>query len=209
MIAIDDQPIDASFFREGKWLSDFVTPDALEVQSLYAEITHGLHDQISKIEACHWWVASQVKYKQNVSGKLTIGGHTSYQNDLWMSPSLVKIVKIGNCANKAFLMASLLRNEFAAEDVHVVLGNLYNGKPGGHAWTQVRVEGIEYISETTRADVPPMILAVVAERYEEVHLFNDVDSYAIEGKTALEPFSACYSTWLRDYLDWTYIEGKK
>ena len=40
-------------------------------------------------------------------------------------------------------------------------------------------------------------------------LFNDKTAYAIEGKTLMMPMSRCYSTWLKDYLDIAYIEGRK
>jgi hypothetical protein len=89
------------------------------------------------------------------------------------------------------------------------LGNLYNGKAGGHAWVQIRFGNRDYIMESTRPDVQPMVQVEVATRYEPVHVFNDVERYVVEGKTAIEPFSKCYSAWLVDYLDWSYIEGKK
>ncbi|GAH86937.1 unnamed protein product, partial [marine sediment metagenome] len=82
-------------------------------------------------------------------------------------------------------------------------------KPGGHAWVSCKLGGIDYIIETTRADVPALVPASSADRYEAVHLFNDETAYAIEGRTVMEPFTACFSTWLSDYLDWAYIEGRK
>jgi len=118
-------------------------------------------------------------------------------------------ILVHNCANKSFLLASLLRCEFPPQDVHCILGNLYNGKPGGHAWPQIKLNGVEYIMESTRPDVPPLVLASAADRYEEVHQFNDITVYSVEGKTVMEPFAACYSTWLVDYLDFAYIEGRK
>ena len=207
--AIDDQPISATFFHEGKWLSEFITPDALEVKNLFGEITDGITSTENKVRACHRWVANNVKYKQFISGRLWVEGKSSVQKDLWLSPSLVKQVRVGNCANKAFLLTSLLRNELGSNEVYCVLGNLYNGKVGGHAWTQVTLGDRNYICDATNANVQPLVFAAIADRYEPIHYFNDKGATAVEGKTVMEPFTACYSTWLKDYLDFAYIEGRK
>ncbi len=207
--AIDDQPISAAFFGEGKWLTEFITPDAIDVIELHENLTEGLASIQDKIAAMHAMVAGEIKYKKFIQGKLWIDGKSSIQNDLWNSPSVTSRLKVGNCANKAFLMTSLLRRSLPADQVHCVLGNLYNGKVGGHAWVQVTVGGQEYVIETTRADVPAMILAVSAERYEPVHFFNDMSTYSVEGRTVMEPYTACFSSWLSEYLDWAYIEGAK
>jgi len=206
---MDDQPISATFFHEGKWLTEFITPNALEVRRLYADITNGLTLTEEKVKACHNWVANRIRYKQLLTGRLWVEGQTSVQNDLWLSPSLVKQIRVGNCANKAFLLTSLLRNELGQDHVYCVLGNLYNGKAGGHAWTEVNLGGRNFICDATNANVQPLVFASIADRYEPVHYFNDKVTYAVEGKTVLEPFAACYSTWLKDYLHWGYIEGRK
>jgi len=207
IIEIDDQPISATFFGEGRWLTDFITPEAIDIKELHKNLTQGITGLEDRIAALHSWVASQVRYTKFVKGRLSIEGKSSVQEDLWNMPSITARVKVGNCANKAFLMASLLRQDMSSSQVHCVLGNLYNGKAGGHAWVQAKLGGIDYIIEATRADVSPLVLASNADRYEAVHLFNDETSYAIEGKTVMEPMTACYSTWLSDYLNWSYIEG--
>lgn len=209
IISIDNQPISATFFNEGKWLTEFITPDALEVKLLYDELTNGITSTENKVRACHRWVAEQVKYKQFIAGRIWIEGRSSQQRDLWMDPSMVIQTKVGNCANKSFLLTSLLRNELGSNQVYSVLGNLYNGKPGGHAWTQVSLGDRNYISDATNPNTPPMVLSGIVNRYEPVHFFNDKVAYAVEGRTLMEPFTACYSTWLKDYLDWGYIEGRK
>lgn len=208
-IPIDNQPISATFFGEGRWLTDFVTPHAIDVKELYKGLTESIDTVEEKVDAAHKWVASKIKYKRFVQGKLSIEGRTSTQEDLWNMPAVTARVGVGNCANKAFLLASLLRNELSPSQVHCVLGNLYNGKPGGHAWVQVNLGGQEYIVESTQPDVQSLIPTYVADRYEAVHLFNDEGAYAIEGRTVMEPMTECFSTWLRDYLDWAYIEGRK
>jgi len=209
VISIDDQPISATFFHEGRWLTEFVTPDAMEIKELYDQIVKGLPSRRARIEALHEWVAGEVKYKPFIKARLWVEGKSSTNPDVWLSPSLTKQVKIGNCANKSFLLASLLRNELSPGEVHVVLGNLHNGVSGGHAWVQVKLDERAFIVESTRPDVPALVPAAVADRYEAVHFFNDKTAYAIEGRTIMEPFSRCYSTWLKDYLDIAYIEGRK
>jgi hypothetical protein len=206
---VDDQPISSTFYHEGKWLSDFITPSALEVETLHDGLTEGIIDLDKRIANCWYWVAKQVKYKPFISGSMTIECKTSYQNDLWMEPSLTKKVKVGNCANKSFLLTSLIRRDLPSNQVYCVLGNLYNGKAGGHAWVQVKLNGEDYIVESTRSDIPVFVRADVAGRYEAIHFFNDETIFAVPGKTALQPFSRCYSTWLKDYLDWAYIEGER
>ena len=210
LIAIDDQPISATFFGEGKFLTEFITPGNLEVQELHKDIINGIDKLDDRLVALRDWVASNVRYTKFVRGKMWVDGKSSTQNDLWTQPSITSRILVGNCATKSFLLASLVRNELPENSAYCVLGNLYNGKPGGHAWVLVKLNGQEYIMESTRADTPPLVLAGPAtDRYEAVHLFNDKVTYAIEGRTVLEPFTACFSTWLKDYLDFAYIEGRK
>jgi len=204
MEVIDDQPMSASFFGGGQWLTDFITPEALDVRMLAESISEQSNGE-NLIESCRLWVAEKVKYVRFVRGKLFINGKVSIQNDLWNMPSLTAKVKIGNCANKSFLLTSLLRNFLSSEEVFCVLGNLYNGKPGGHAWVEVRQNGQDYVLESTQPNVP-IVQASDLDRYEEVHYFNDRSIFAVPGKTVLTPFAACFSTWLRDYLNWGYIE---
>lgn len=63
--------------------------------------------------------------------------------------------------------------------------------------------------ESTTPAVPPMVPVSAAERYEAVHYFNDKIVLAVFGKTQLEPYTECFSTWLSDYLNWAYIESQK
>lgn len=116
---------------------------------------------------------------------------------------------VHNCAVKSFLLASLLRNELPPDHIYVALGNLYNGKAGGHAWVKLILEEGEYYMESTMPTAPPLVPAVAADRYEAVHYFNDEKVFAVEGRTQLVPFTACYSDWLASYLHWAYIEGNR
>ena len=208
MKAVNDQPISATFFGEGKYLTHFITPDDLEVQKLHEEITQGISDPEERLIALRDWVASEIKYTRFVKGKIWVNGHTSTQQDYWVPPSMTAKVKVGNCATKSFLLTSLLRNELPPSSVHCVLGNLEQpGNKGGHAWVEVLPNGASYIMETTRADIQPMVSSLDADIYESVVYFNDQEVSVIEGRTVLEPFTAVYIEWLKDYLDWKTIGG--
>lgn len=206
VVSIDDQPISATFFGEGNWLSDFITPDEPNILMLWAELTDRVNSLEDKIEAAWSWVANEVKYKNFISATINVEGKTSTQDDYWQTPSQCALTKVGNCANKAFLLTSLLRNALGPDQVHTVLGNLLNSHWAGHAWVEANIHGQPFIVEATRNDVP-MIPADIAERYQPVHYFNDKVIYAVPGRTVMTPFQACFSSWLKDYLDWTYIHG--
>lgn len=207
LIPINDQPIAAGFFGEGRWLTDFITPEASDITGLYNQLTSGLITVEEKATACWEWVANQVKYVRFVKGKIWVNGKWSVQNDLWTYPSMTVQTRVGNCAVKSFLLASLLRNGLESDEVYCTLGNLYNGKPGGHAWVSLKRPEGDYIMESTVSNIPAMVPAAAADRYEPVHHFNDVEVLAVEGRTQLMPMSAFYSTWLSEYLNWAYIEG--
>jgi len=209
-IQIDDQPIASTFFGEGKWLTGFITPDALEVQRLHTELTEGIDNLDDRLIACWDFVADRVRYVKFVKAKLWVGGKSSVQTDYWQTPGQVIRTRIGNCCNKSFLLASLIRQELPPEQVSVVLGNLcQKGNPGGHAWLELNFNSHPYIMESTRGDMRPMVASEVANIYEPVIYFNDKSVSAIEDRTLLTPFSAVYASWLRDYLDWCFIEGAK
>ena len=209
VIPIDDQPISAGFFGEGRWLTSYITPDAQEVQALHKELTEGIADARGRIVACWQWVASQVKYVKLVKSRTWISGKSVVQRDLWTPPEITIKTRIGNCAVKSLLLSSLLRNELPAAQVHCVLGNLYNGKPGGHSWVNLTLGDEDYYMESTMLTAPPLIASRLAERYEAVHYFNDREVLAVPGKTVLVPYTRCYSDWLEDYLNWAYIEGRR
>lgn len=199
-IAIDDQPISATFFGEGRWLTDFITPDAIDIKELHKDLTQGIASLDEKIAAMHNWVASQIRYTRFVKGKLSIEGKSSVQDDLWNLPSITARVKVGNCACKAFLLCSLIRNSLPSNQSHVVLGNLSSDSIGGHAWCLVNQSGNEYILEATRSDMP-IALASRVEIYEPVIVFNDQEASIIEGRVVKEPMGYCCVSWLKDYLD--------
>lgn len=206
-IPVDDQPMSANFFGAGTWLTDYITPDSPDIQILYKEITRNLNGIEEKSIACWDWVANEVKYQPFLRATVNIAGKVAFQEDYWQMPNLCSRTKIGNCANKAFLLTSLLRNHFEANQVYCVFGNLHNGHETGHAWVEAIVNGTDFILESTRNDVP-MVPTAEAPRYEPIHYFNDKTVLVIPGRTEMVPFAACYSDWLRDYLNWRYIEER-
>jgi transglutaminase-like putative cysteine protease len=205
---VNDQPISASLFDETHGLTEYITPNALEIQELHRKITNNILGQNDRINALWQWVASEVDYTPFVKARMSISGRNAAQGDYWAMPGLTARVRIGNCATKSFLLTSLLRNELPADRVYCVLGNLQQpGNKGGHAWVEVHPNGTNYIMESTRGDMPPMVMSQAADIYESVIYFNDQVVSALEGRTVLQPFSAVFVEWLKDYLDWKYIEG--
>lgn len=210
-IEINDQPMSASFFGEGSYLTSYITPDALEIENLHDDITRGIDDLLERAVKSWSWVANNLRYVRFVNATINIAGKVSRQTDYWQMPSQAIRTKVGNCANKSFLLGSLLRRDFTPQQMNVVLGNLYqNGDVGGHAWCEINIDGTHsYIMESTRGDMPPMVASEVADIYEPVIYFNDEMVAAIEGRTVLTPFCSVYADWLKDYLDWAYIGGDK
>lgn len=209
IIKIDDQPIDATFFGEFRRLTDWITPDALEVQELYSQLTDGIVDIRDKITACWKWVGGQIRYVEFVKGKLCIAGQCFSQNDLWQDPSMVINTRVGNCANAAMLLTSLVRNGLSEKQAYCVLGNLYSPKPGGHAWVKVTIDGEDYILEATTNKAPGLVSESAADLYEPVHYFNDGEVLAVEGRTQMIPYAEAYSEWLSDYLHFAYIKRRE
>ncbi len=209
MEIIDNQPMNANFYKEGRWLTNYVTPNELEVQHLFQTLTKGVTGD-ERLEVCWRWVATQLRYYPTIQAQIEVMGKISYQKDYWMPADMAIKTRVGNCAVKSFLLASLLRNELEPKQVYCVLGNLLGGPiPGGHAWVVVILNGQEYIMESTRSDVQPFIPSEAAGRYEAVHYFNDYETYAVPGKTVMYPIGFAASGWLKDYLDWSYINRKK
>ena len=95
-IEIDDQPISATFFGEGKWLSDFITPDEPDIVMLHKQLASGI-DKGDAIVSCWDWVANEVKYKNFIQAEIRIEGRTSYQDDFWQSPSVCSKTHVGLC----------------------------------------------------------------------------------------------------------------
>ena len=206
VIAIDNQPVAATFFGAGSWLTDFVTPDNPDVEMLWEDVTKGINGRTERTIAAWDWVANEVKYKPFIRATVSVEGKSSAQADYWQTPAMCMRTHVGNCVNKAFLLTSLLRREYPQNEVYCVLGNLHNGVVSGHAWVEATIDGITYIVESTRNDVP-LLEVSKGDRYEPVHYINDKELYAVPGRTVMTPYHNAYSGWLKDYLDWAYIHG--
>jgi len=209
-IPIDNQPIgEATLFYEDKWLGEWVTPNNLEVQTEYEKLTQGLTDPWDRVLACFNRVLA-IPYTEAVKVKVSVDGIVIAQKDAWLEPGQALMRYIDsrgkerpiklNCANRSFLLASLLRQEYPPDRVWVVLGNLRMDGLGGHAWVMLR-NGQDYILETTSPDIRYPI-AADSPAHEDVIYFNDKEVRAIPDRQIREPFSRCWChPLLEDYLD--------
>jgi len=209
-VPIDDQPIkEATLFFNDKWLREWVTPDNLQVQDEYQKLTNGLADPSDRVLACFNRVLS-VPYTEAVKVKVSVDGITITQNDAWLEPGQALMTYVDargkkrpiklNCANRSFLLASLLRQEYPPDKVWVVLGNLNMDGLGGHAWVMLRSDQ-DYILETTSPNIRYPISAD-SPAHEDIIYFNDKEVRAIPDRKIREPFSKCWChPLLEDYLD--------
>jgi len=198
----DNQPIQASILKERRLLTSWITPDSLEVQNKYDQLTSGLSSVEDKVKSCLRF-ASDIPYVQFVKVSANVAGKTFVQPDAWLSPSEAIFSPRLNCANKTFLLTSLLRQELPAENVWACLGNLNSDHQDGHGWTYIRLSK-DYILETTNPGVRDKLIPIetVGNLYEDVIYFNDVEVKAVPEKQVREPFSSCYRClpFLQDYL---------
>jgi len=198
-LPINDQPIsEATLFDESRWLSEWVTPDNLEIRTEYEGLTEGLTDSWNKVMACFNRVLD-IPYTEAVKVKIYVDGRTFVQKDAWLDPGQALRAPKLNCANRSFLLASLLRQQYLPDKVWVVLGNLNLDGLGGHAWVLLRANQ-DYILETTS----PKIRAPIthSDAHEEVIFFNDKEVRAVPERQIKEPFSKCWChPLLEDYLD--------
>jgi len=198
-LPIDDQPINgATLLGEDRWLSEWITPDNLEIQLEYERLTQKLTEPKDRVLACFNRVLS-IPYTEAVKAKVNIDGRTFVQKDVWLDPAQALKARKLNCANRSFLLASLLRQEFPPDKVWVVLGNLRLDGLGGHAWVVFRGDR-DYILETTSPRIRVPITN--SDVHEEVIFFNDQEVRAIPHRSVEEPFSKCWChPLLEDYLD--------
>jgi hypothetical protein len=207
-IPSSDQPIggehgSATLFGEPKWLVEWVTPRDLSVQEKYEQLTSGLSSLDDKIMACLRYVC-EFPYTRFVRVETRVGGKTFVQNDAWLPPSQAMEAPKINCANRAFILASLLRQELPADDVWVVMGNINVDGQDGHAWDMIKQYGQQYILDPTNRSINARPVPISwASSYEDVLYFNDFEVKAIPERRVREPFTACYYCipFLNDYVD--------
>lgn len=180
LLKADNQPIDTRF-GDATWITDFVTPNNPDVILKYHELTQGLTSPDDIIISLWHYVASK-PYVPLVPSKLLVGGKVLAQEDTWFFPAEAMKVGALNCANKAFLMTSLLKNYLRGPgDAYCVVGDLVLGDVGSHAWVEVRRGGKQYIIETTQANIRyALIPKEVAGAYEAKLYFDDKFVYRVD-----------------------------
>lgn len=203
----DNQPIGgkhsaATIMGESKLLTDWIDPASIQVQNTYDKITSGLQSPEDKIKACLGYV-SGIPYVQFVRVSTNVAGKTFVQPDAWLSPAEDIFAPRLNCANKTFLLTSLLRQELPSENVWACLGNLNSDHQGAHAFGYIRLDK-DYILETTNPKVRDKFIPIeaVGNLYEDVLYVSDKEIRAIPEKRVREPFSGCYQClpFLESYL---------
>ena len=205
-VPTDDQPIgghggSATLLGESKWLTEWITPNALDIQATYRALTEGLRTRGERVMEILGFIADY-RYTRFVKVAGSVAGKRFVQYDAWLEPASALRAPALNCANRSFALTSLLRCELSSEEVFCVLGNLHMEGQGGHAWVMVR-NGHDYILESTSPRVRSRPIRIEdAEPYEAVVFFNDAGVRMVPGVEVLEPFSACFCVpWLEDYLD--------
>lgn len=206
-IPCPNQPIggehsSATLFGESKWLGEWVTPHDLTIQETYERVTAGLSSLEDKIIASLKYVCG-FPYKRFISVETRVDNRSFVQKDAWLSPAQATQSPKLNCANRAFLLASLLRQEMPPEDVWVAMGNLNVDGQDGHAWDMIKLYGEQYMLEPTSSKVEASLIPIdLASTYEDVLYFNDFEVRAIPERKVREPFSSCYYClpFLSDYV---------
>lgn len=72
-------------------------------------------------------------------------------------PMDVAVKGQSNCVGKAALLTSILRDRYSSDEVYMVVGQFKSpssGLDGGHAWVNIKRDGIWYVMESTS---PPPI----------------------------------------------------
>jgi len=184
LIIADNQPIDARF-GDSVWLTSFITPRNPDVRLKYLEITNGIVSTNDKIDAL-WRYVAEFKYRPVIASTLVAGNRRLHQNDTWFFPAEAMLIEQLNCANRSFLLASLLKNELPVRgQVYCVMGTLANNGAGSHAWVQAQIDGRLYILEATITDKARAIIPVAClDIYKGEVYFDEETVYTTEGVDA-------------------------
>jgi hypothetical protein len=202
MQRIADQPITARF-GETNYLTSWITPNNPSVLLKYNELRgKSMGESIWNL----WQYVSNLPYKAIIPSTLKVPGCTFEQEDTWFYPGETIQILVSNCANKAFLLASLLKNlDSTPGNIYCVLGQLQT--MGNHAWVQMKVDGTDYYLETTTPDLQKALITIVPERpYVPLVYFDECDVYITDNQadwpTILNgPFAEPEAIdWLEDYL---------
>ena len=204
LIVADNQPIDARF-GDSVWLTSFITPDNPDIRLKYLEITDGLFITRDRVDAL-WRYVAEFRYKSVISSTLTTQGRKLYQEDTWFFPAEAMLLPQLNCANRSFLLTSLLKNEFPVRgQVYCVMGVLTNNGVGNHAWVEAKLDGQRYILEATITDKGRAIIPASAlDIYQGEVYFDEEDVFTEAGADVAsvinQRFGVCAIPFLETYL---------
>jgi len=205
MIRVDNQPIE-SRFGDSIWITDLITPDNPSISLLHKQLTNNQMTQENRIRNL-WGYVSNLPYKQTVQSRLVAGGKVFKQNDTWFYPSETISIKESNCANKSFLLTSLLKKDYSnLGEIYCVMGFLHLGEIGAHAWVEMNRGDERYIIETTQPSLKRILIpADAAGAYEPLVYFDESSVYTSGrsvniNQTLSAPFGICAVPFLADYI---------
>ncbi len=114
---------------------------------------------------------------------------------------------VHNCANKSFVLTSLLKNYFSAPgQVYCAVGNISLDGIGSHAWVELNNNGIPYILETTQPNISrALIPKYLASAYKGMVYFDQENVYTTDEKVSVAKvlsshFGVCAIPFLETYL---------
>lgn len=205
LVTADNQPI-SSRFGEAIWLTDLITPTNPDIMLKYQELTKGLESAEDRIIAL-WRYVANLPYRATVKSRLTVNGRSIGQSDTWFYPAETIQVRFSNCANRSFLLTSLVKNELLSPgDVHCVLGYINLDNIGAHGWVELNLSGSSYILETTQPNLERVFIPVsLVTVYDPVIYFDENRVYTLGNgvdiaKVINARFGLCAIHYLRDYL---------
>lgn len=205
LIKVDNQPIDTRF-GDAVWITDFISPNNPDVMLKFRELTKGLSDP-NDIAIALWQYVSRQPYVPFMASSLTAAGKTIRQPDTWFYPAESIHLAKGNCANKSFVLASLLKNRFREPgQVYCVVGNITLDGIGAHAWVEINSGGYAYIMETTHPDISQALIpAHLIDAYDAKVYFDDNNVYTADekvdaGQVFQSHFGMCAVSFLDTYL---------
>jgi len=206
LVKADDQPIISRPFHDSVWLTSFITPQNPDVLLKYQELIEGIQNSRDRVIAL-WQYVANMRYQPTVSARVSLNGNVIAEPDTWLFPSETMQVNVANCANRSFLLASLLKNELTLPDqVYCSLGYLNLDGVGAHAWVIADISGEEYILETTQPRLESAFVpASVALAYDQVIAFDEKSVYTVGVESNIASilnasFGLCAIEFLRDYL---------
>lgn len=205
-IPADNQAIVSRPLGDAVWITSLITPQNPDVMLKYEDITRDCPSREDRINAL-WRYVAELPYRKAIRTRFSADSKSSSVSDAWLFPSETLKVRHSNCANRSFLLASLLKNELMSPgDVYCILGNLELDSIGAHAWVMVNLHGRQYILESTQPLLEEALLpASELEAYHAVVAFNENAVYTVE--KGIDPevivnasFGFCQIDFLRAYI---------